>query len=95
MAKPACGILICGPYDQNVSLPKDSKPNERGLHRHNDQDILALGGKHFEVKEDPQTGQPRLRHPDRPTAYQPRVEHNGAGAWHTELDRPIEWDKTN
>lgn len=84
-----------GPYDHKVSLPKDSKPNERGIHRHNDQDILPLGGKHFEVKEHPQTGQPRLRHPTRPTAYQPRVEHNGAGAWHTELDRPIEWDKTD
>jgi hypothetical protein len=82
------------PYDHKVSLPKDSEPNERGLHRHNDRDILALDGKHLEVKEDPQTGQPRLRHPNRPTAYQPRVEHNGAGAWHTELDRPIEWNKT-
>jgi len=82
------------PYDHKVSLPNDSKPNERGLHRHNGQDILALGGRHLEVKEDPQTGQPRLRHPNRPTAYQPRVEHNGAGAWHTELDRPVEWDKT-
>lgn len=82
------------PYEQNVSLSKDSKPNERGLHRHNDQDILALGGKHFEVKEHPQTGQPRLSHPDRSAAYQPRVEHNGSGAWHTELDRPIEWNKT-
>lgn len=83
------------PYDHKVALPKDSRPNDRGLHRHNDRDILALGGKHFEVTENSQTGQPRLRHPSRPTAYQPRVEHNGAGAWHTELDRPLEWDKTS
>ncbi|MHC8331051.1 dermonecrotic toxin domain-containing protein [Pseudomonas sp. LB3P25] len=82
------------PYEHKVTLPRDSKPNERGLHRHNEQDILALDGKHFEVKENPQTGQPQLTHPNRPAAYQPRVEHNGAGAWHTELDRPIEWDKT-
>jgi Leucine-rich repeat (LRR) protein len=82
------------PYEHKVMLPGDSKPDARGLHRHNEQDILLLQGKHFEVKENPQTGQPRLRHPDRPTAYQPRVEHNGAGAWQTELDRPVEWDKT-
>jgi len=83
------------PYDHKVVLPKDSKPNDRGLHRHDDRDILVLGDKHFEVTENAQTGQPRLRHPSRPTAYQPRVEHNSAGAWHTELDRPLEWDKTS
>lgn len=82
-----------GPYDHKVTLSMDSKASARGLHRHNDQDILPLGGKHFEVKENPQTGQPRLKHPARTTAYEPRMEHNGAGAWHTELDRPIEWDK--
>ncbi|MGE8186728.1 NEL-type E3 ubiquitin ligase domain-containing protein [Pseudomonas sp. NPDC086278] len=82
------------PYEHNVSLPKDSRPDERGLHRHNDQDILPMDGKYFEVKAHPHTGQPRLRHPSRPTAYQPRLEHNGAGAWQTELDRPREWDKT-
>lgn len=46
------------------------------------------------MKEDPPTGQPRLRHPGRPKAYQPKLEHNGFGAWKTELDRPVEWDKT-
>ena len=56
--------------------------------------FLPREGKHFEVTEDPQTGQPRLQHPNRSTAYQPKMEHNGAGAWQTELDRPIEWDKT-
>ena len=82
------------PYEHTVSLPKDSLPNERGLYQHDGRNFLPLEGKHFEVAIDPQTGQPRLRHPNRPTAYQPRLEHNGVGAWHTELDRPIEWDKT-
>ncbi|MHC8289216.1 dermonecrotic toxin domain-containing protein [Pseudomonas sp. XS1P51] len=82
------------PYEHQVTLPGDSKPNEQGLHRHDEKDILSLKGKHFEVRENPHTGQPRLRHPNRPTAYQPRLEHNGAGAWQTELDRPVEWDKT-
>ena len=82
------------PYEHAVSLPKNSVPNARGLHRHNGQDLLPLGGKHFAVADDPQTGQPRLRHPNRSTAYQPKLEHNGAGAWQTELDRPVEWGKT-
>lgn len=82
------------PYEHKVALPKGSTPNEWGLHQHNGQDFLPLDGKHFQVKNDPQTGQPRLRHPGRAGAYQPKLKHNGAGAWLTELDRPIEWDKT-
>jgi hypothetical protein len=82
------------PYEHAVSLPKDAVANERGLHRHNGRDFLPREGKHFEVTDDPQTGQPRLQHPNRSTAYQPKMKHNGAGAWQTELDRPIEWDKT-
>jgi hypothetical protein len=82
------------PYEHKIALTKDSKPNERGLHRHNNQDFLSRDGKYFAVQDDPHTGQPRIEHPDRPTAYQPKLEHNGAGAWHTELDRPVEWNVT-
>lgn len=37
-------------------------------------------------------GQYRIEHPSRPDAYQPVVRHNGEGAWHTELEQPLEWD---
>ena len=78
-------------YEHPVNLSPDSKPNERGLHLHNDQAFLSRDGKAFAVQDDPLTGEPRIRHPQRPTAYQPKLEHNNAGAWHTELDRPVEW----
>ncbi|WP_371922022.1 dermonecrotic toxin domain-containing protein [Pseudomonas sp. 31-12] len=78
-------------YEHQVSLSPDSKPDERGLHVHGDKELLPRDGKYFAVQDDPLTGQPRMQHPDRPTAYQPKLEHNGAGAWHTELDRPVEW----
>lgn len=81
-----------GPYEHNVALPTDSRPSELGLHQHNGQDILPLDGKHYVVKEDPHTGKHRLQHPNRPTAYQPTLEHNGAGAWRSELELPIGWD---
>ncbi len=79
------------PYEHQVSLSSDSTPNERGLHAHGDKQLLPRDGKYFAVQDDPLTGQPRMQHPDRPTAYQPKLDHDGAGTWHTELDRPVEW----
>nr|WP_180204061.1 DUF6543 domain-containing protein [Pseudomonas sp. SbOxS1]NYU03887.1 hypothetical protein [Pseudomonas sp. SbOxS1] len=80
------------PYGHDIALPAEAKPNELGLFRHGDKDILKHENKRFEVRNDPRTSQPALQHPNRPKAYQPKLEHNGAGGWKTELDRPIEWD---
>ncbi|ROM96105.1 dermonecrotic toxin domain-containing protein [Pseudomonas brassicacearum] len=82
------------PYAHDIILPKEAKPSEQGLYRHSEKDILKRENRYFVVSEDPHTGQPRLRHPNRPEAYQPKLAHNGAGAWKTKLDHPIEWDKT-
>jgi hypothetical protein len=79
-------------YGHDIALPAQAKPNESGLFRHSDKDILKHENNHFEVRKDPRTGQSVLQHPNRSRAYQPRLEHNGAGGWKTELDRPIEWD---
>ncbi|WP_239077662.1 dermonecrotic toxin domain-containing protein [Pseudomonas sp. 008] len=79
------------PYEHQVSLSSDSTPNERGLHVHGDKELLPRDSKYFAVQDDPLTGEPRMQHPDRPTAYQPKLDHDGAGTWHTELDRPVEW----
>ena len=81
------------PYAHEMALPEGAKPSERGLYRHGEKDILRHENKHFEVRNDPRTGQSRLQHPDRPQAYQPKLEHDGVGVWKTELDRPVEWDK--
>ena len=81
------------PYEHKIALPKGSRPDEVGLHQHNGRDVLQLEDKQYVVKKDPQTGKHRVQHPTRTGAYAPQVEHNAAGAWKTELDRPIEWDK--
>lgn len=81
------------PYQQSVTLPKDGVVGEKGLYRHQDQDLLRLDDKCYEVKQDLNTGQHRLQHPSRADAYQPLLEHNGAGLWKTELDQPLEWDR--
>jgi hypothetical protein len=82
-----------GPYEQPVALSDGAKASDTGLYRHQDQDLLRLDDKCYAVKQDPDTGQHRLQHPTRADAYQPLLEHNGAGSWKTELDQPLAWDK--
>ncbi|WP_454845152.1 NEL-type E3 ubiquitin ligase domain-containing protein [Pseudomonas farris] len=82
-----------GPYEQPITLPVDAPVSEEGLYRHRDQDLLRLDDKTYGAKQDPHTGRHCLQHPTRPEAYQPLLEHNGAGSWKTELDQPLEWDK--
>lgn len=78
---------------QHTAVPDaNSKPNELGLHAHQGKQLLALENAHFALSESPVPGQYRIEHPTRPDAYQPMVRHNGAGAWHTELEQPLEWD---
>lgn len=82
-----------GPYERSIALPDGARASDTGLYRHQDQDLLRLDDKYYEVKQDPDTGRYRLQHPTRADAYKPLVEHNGAGSWKTELDQPLEWNK--
>ncbi|MBV7515913.1 NEL-type E3 ubiquitin ligase domain-containing protein, partial [Pseudomonas sp. PDM25] len=81
------------PYEHPVALPTEAKPDDLGLYRHNDQQWLRLEQKHYQVRQDPATGEHRLQHPTRSNAYQPAVEHNGAGAWKAETEQPLTWER--
>jgi len=80
-------------YEHPVMLDPASQADEKGLYRHKGKDLLRLEDKHYVVATDPETGLHRLKHPARPGAYRPVVEHNGSGSWKTEIERPLEWDK--
>ncbi|HWT68286.1 MAG TPA: DUF6543 domain-containing protein [Pseudomonas sp.] len=80
------------PYEQNSAPASGSRANELGLHRHQDKHLLPIDQAHFAVSEGPIAGQYRIDHPTRPEAYKPVLRHNGQGAWHTELEQPLEWD---
>lgn len=82
------------PYEHNVSLSTGSKPDALGLHQHGGKQVLRVEDKHYVVEQNAQNGRHQIQHPTRAGAYAPTVEHNGAGAWKTELDRPMGWDKT-
>lgn len=81
-------------YEQKITLPEGSKPNDQGIYQHQGKSILPIEGKHYAVQKAPDTGTYYLQHPDRPDAYKSPLNHNGSGAWKTELDRPLHWDKT-
>ncbi|MHC8403962.1 NEL-type E3 ubiquitin ligase domain-containing protein [Pseudomonas sp. TMB3-21] len=84
------------PYQQkNLTLATDARPDEQGLHRHADQNILRLEGKLYAVEKaskQPTSRTHRVKHPSRPNAYWPKVEHNGSGAWVHEAENPANWE---
>lgn len=80
-------------YEHPAILPESAQANGLGVYQHEGQQVLPLEGKHYKVAQDTETGQHRLQHPTRSEAYQPVVEHNGAGAWKTEIDQPLTWNK--
>lgn len=75
------------PYRSEVSLA-EVKPDP-----HNQ---FAVGARHYVKVEDgvfekviePATGQSRIVHPNKPQAYQPLVEQDGAGEWQHALPPP-------
>ncbi|MBV6822357.1 dermonecrotic toxin domain-containing protein [Pseudomonas sp. PD9R] len=79
-------------YEKKLALPTDARPDGQGIYQHQNQRILRLDGKHFEVREDPVTGQHRIQHPQRADAYAPTLRHNGEGAWVSETENPREWE---
>jgi len=81
------------PYEHPVTLPAEARPDDLGLYQYNDQQWLRLEQKHYQVRQDPVTGEHRLQHPTRPGAYQPRVEHNNAGAWIHDTEQPLTWER--
>lgn len=81
-------------YEQSAELPTDSKPDALGLHRHQGKTLLKLDNKSYVVSENALTGQQRIDHPTRPEAYKPVLKHNGSGAWQSELDQPLHWDRS-
>jgi len=79
------------PYEQSVSLPTGGATDELGLEHHAGKTFLTLESRTYEVAADPDSGAYHVRHPDRPNAYRPRLNHNGKGAWAHEVERPMEW----
>ncbi|WP_434628949.1 leucine-rich repeat domain-containing protein [Pseudomonas sp. Z1-29] len=82
------------PYHQDIEPVSSAGPDQLGLHEHLGRKILKLDAQRFVVRQDAGEGIYQIEHPAREDAYAPQLSHNGAGAWRTELDRPLTWDDT-
>lgn len=81
------------PYaKKDLQLPSDSRPDELGLHSHQEQKILPLDDQHYVVEHEEISNTYRIKHPTRPEAYSPTLDHNGSGAWAHEGENPNTWD---
>lgn len=81
------------PYEQALILPEGAKPDHLGLYQNEGKTLLPLEGKLYTVKPDRVPGTFQIEHPNRTDAYQPPLLHNNHGAWHTELEQPLNWDR--
>ncbi|MFQ6574685.1 NEL-type E3 ubiquitin ligase domain-containing protein [Pseudomonas sp. UM16] len=79
------------PFAHDTMLPADLEPDEFGLYHHQGKTWLALEDKTYSVKRSPVSGEYRLEPASKALSYEPMLQHNGAGAWVHELDRPREW----
>jgi hypothetical protein len=81
------------PYQRlETALPNGAKPDASGIYQHQGQRIVRLDDQHFLLDNDPVTGQHRIKHPQRPDTYAPKLTHNGHGAWISETDNPRQWE---
>ncbi|WP_112193175.1 dermonecrotic toxin domain-containing protein [Pseudomonas sp. LG1E9] len=81
------------PYESPVKPAPEAKANALGLYEHDGQQLVAFEDAHYQVKQDPLTGDYRIQHPTRSGAYTPELEHNHNGVWSHELEEPLTWDE--
>ncbi|NVZ51947.1 hypothetical protein HX792_16495 [Pseudomonas sp. B6002] len=79
---------------ESVNGKPQTQPDAHGLYVDNDATTLTIQDRYYRVEADPDSGAYRISHPSRPDAYQPRVRHNGQGAWLHEADLPQTWSGT-
>ena len=77
------------PFAHDIVLPSGLKPDQFGLYHHQGKTWLPIEERTYAVSST--NTEHRLIHPARPHGYQPKLHHNGAGAWLHELDQPQEW----
>ena len=81
------------PYQQDVTVPPRLGIDPLGLHQIRGESVLTLDGKLYSVQAAADGERHVIKHPTRADAYTPWLQHNGAGAWHSELDTPLQWDR--
>lgn len=80
-------------YESPITLERSLSPNALGQYVKEGRTFIRLDSKVYEQSFDGAINKWRIKHPTDVQAYQPILEHNGNGAWHHTLERPLEWDR--
>lgn len=78
-------------YRSTKQLPETLQPNAMGQYAYRGRHYIRMDGQLYEHVLDPDQQCWRIAHPSDATAYQPRLEHNGEGAWLAEHEQPRHW----
>ena len=80
------------PYESPIVPPEGAAPDKQGLHWQQGKKLMPIEQKHYAVSDHIRPDTLQIEHPTRTDAYRPIAFHNGEGAFHTELEQPLEWD---
>lgn len=72
--------------------PQNTQVLENGLHSDGERYWWRHAGAYYEVQPSAEETAWRLRHPERPNGFGPRLEFNGERAWRVQSERPLEWE---
>ncbi|WP_419736658.1 NEL-type E3 ubiquitin ligase domain-containing protein [Pseudomonas sp. COR18] len=83
------------PYAHDEPLLARQDPDTQGFYPEVSDDghrYLDIAGRPYRAYRDEAADAWRLRHRSRPSAYEPLLEHNGAGAWRLAHEWPPGWE---
>lgn len=79
-------------YRSSEALLVGSVADARGIYTAGGNNVIKLGEALHRVQLDVAAGKWSLPHPSDPDALALPLQHNQAGAWRLEAERPLEWD---
>ncbi|QXI31430.1 hypothetical protein HU752_009640 [Pseudomonas vanderleydeniana] len=82
------------PYAHDEAFVAAQEPDSQGFYPGTLDDghrYLDIAGRPYRAYRDEALDAWRLRHPGRSSAYEPLLEHNGAGAWRLVHEWPLSW----
>ncbi|MFK0087979.1 dermonecrotic toxin domain-containing protein [Pseudomonas sp. NPDC090755] len=80
------------PYQSHHELAEGLLPDASGVYRQSGRSYVKEGGRYYELVDE--RARPwRLRHPTQADAYEPALQHNGQGAWHSPHEQPLRWSR--
>ena len=87
--KPRLWLADGAPYRK--PLVTDEIADGEGIYRVNAQRFIKIDDASYEIDFDTTVSRWRVRHPTRPAAFSPIVEHNGEGGWRFAHEQPEAW----